>query len=242
MSLLLAEQSWPDLKGRRPLVVVPLGSCEQHGLHLPVDTDSSIATAVAWQSVRELGADTDVLLAPTQPYTASGEHEGFPGTVSIGCEAVHLLLVELGRSLSRWCGRMLIVNGHGGNNATLAEAVAQLRRERRDVAWWPCAVGRGDAHAGRTETSMLMALRPLAVRGDRARAGRTEPVEELMGELVRTSVRAVSSNGVLGDPSGASAAEGENLLNEMSTRLSAAVRSWTVRRGRLVRAPAGVMS
>ena len=241
MSLLLAEQSWPDLDGRSPLVVLPFGSCEQHGPHLPVDTDSSIATAVAWHAVRDLAVDTDVLLAPTQPFTASGEHEGFPGTVSVGCEVVHRLVVELGRSLSRWCGRLLIVNGHGGNNATLAEAVAQLRRENRDVAWWPCTA-RGDAHAGRTETSLQMALRPLAVRGERARAGRTEPVGQLMDELTRTSVRAVSPNGVLGDPRGASASEGEHLLDGMSAQLCTAARAWNVRAGRLLRVRAEVVA
>ncbi|CAM01691.1 creatinine amidohydrolase [Saccharopolyspora erythraea NRRL 2338] len=242
MSLLLAEQAWPDLEGRRPLVIVPFGSCEQHGPHLPLDTDSSIATAVAWKGVRELADGTDVLLAPTQHYTASGEHEGFPGTVSIGCDALHLLVVELGRSLSGWCGRVLIVNGHGGNNAVLAKAVAQLRDERREVAWWPCAVQGGDAHAGRTETSMMMALRPLSVREDRARAGRTEPVRKLMGELERNSVRAVSPNGVLGDPGGASAAAGERLLNRMAAELCTAVHSWNVRAGRLLRTRTEVRS
>src|SRR2546421_62858 len=138
MSLLLADQSWADLAGREPLVVLPLGSCEQHGPHLPLETDTAIASTVARQAVWGLARDVDILLAPEQSYAASGEHEGFPGTVSIGCDALHLLLIELGRSVTRWCGRLLIVNGHGGNHRTLARAVARLRSENRDVAWWSC--------------------------------------------------------------------------------------------------------
>lgn len=228
MSLLLADQTWVDLQQRKPLVVVPLGSCEQHGPHLPVDTDAAIASCVAWRVVQQLAASTDVLLAPAQTYAASGEHEGFAGTVSIGCEALETLLVELGRSLSRWAGRVLIVNGHGGNTEVLASAVGTLRSERRAVAWWSCVSEAGDAHAGRTETGAMMALRPLTVRSERAVAGRTEPIEQLMPALRASSVRRVSTNGVLGNPKGASASEGERLLANLVERLRIEVRSWRV--------------
>ncbi|RCW40964.1 creatinine amidohydrolase [Halopolyspora algeriensis] len=242
MSLLLTDQAWPDLVDREPLVVLPLGACEQHGPHLPVDTDTAIATAVARSAVGELAGDIDVLLAPEQPYAASGEHEGFPGTVSIGCEALQLLLVELGRSLLCWAGRLLIVNGHGGNSRTLAQAVARLRDESRDVAWWSHLPGDADAHAGRTETALMMALKPPAVHAERAKPGRTEPIGELLPELMRTSVRHVSPNGVLGDPAGASTADGERMLSVMVERLCADARSWHVTpSGRLLpcRIPSG---
>jgi mycofactocin system creatininase family protein len=228
MSLLLAEQSWTDLVGRKPLVVLPLGSCEQHGPHLPLETDMAIAATVARNAVPELARVTDVLLAPQQDYAASGEHEGFPGTVSIGCEALHLLLIELGRSVMRWCGRLLIVNGHGGNHPTLISAITQLRAENRDVAWWACGVPGGDAHAGRSETGIMMALDPRTVRAERATAGRTEPIAKLMRALESRSVRQISPNGVLGDPAGASAAEGERAVREMTDQLCAAARTWHV--------------
>lgn len=212
---------WPELAGRDDLLlVVPLGSCEQHGPHLPFDVDTCVASAVA--------ATLDgVVLGPAVPYGASGEHEGFPGTVSIGTEALRLLLVELGRSASRWAGRLLLVNGHGGNATALVGAVRQLRAEGRDVAWWPCAVTGADAHAGRTETSILLALRPSRVRAERT-AGRVEPVSSLMPALRAGGVAPVSPNGVLGDPTGATSAEGDRLLAELRDRLRTDVLGWQV--------------
>lgn len=217
----LDRATWPELAGRDDLLlVVPLGSCEQHGAHLPFDVDTCVASAVA--------ATLDgVVLGPAIPYGASGEHEGFPGTVSIGTEALHLLLVELGRSASRWAGRLLLVNGHGGNAAALVTAVRQLREEGRDAAWWPCAVPGADAHAGRTETSILLSLSPSRVRAGRA-AGRTEPVSSLMPALRAGGVAPVSPNGVLGDPSGATGAEGDRLVAELRDRLRTDLVRWQV--------------
>lgn len=221
----LDRAGWPDLAGRDDLVlVVPLGSCEQHGPHLPFDVDTCVAAAVA-----RAVADLDhVVLGPAVPYGASGEHEGFPGTVSLGTEGLHLLLVELGRSASRWAHRLLLVNGHGGNAAALLGAVRQLRSEGRDAAWWPCAVAGSDAHAGRTETSMLLSLSPSRVREDRAVAGRREPVGALMPELRAGGVSVVSPSGVLGDPAGATGAEGDRLIAELRDRLRADLLGWQV--------------
>ncbi|WP_046471821.1 mycofactocin biosynthesis peptidyl-dipeptidase MftE [Allosalinactinospora lopnorensis] len=228
MTPTLGEQTWSDLAGRAPLVILPLGSCEQHGPHLPVETDTAIAASVAREAARELARDVDVLLAPAQPYAASGEHEGFPGTVSIGHEALRVLLLELGRSLFRWAGRLLVVNGHGGNAPTLADAVARLRAEGRDAAWWACTTDSGDAHAGRSETALMLALDPRTVRTERAEPGRTEPIAELMPALRASAVRRVSPNGVLGNPAGASAAEGERMLETMAAAVRASARAWRV--------------
>jgi mycofactocin precursor peptide peptidase len=154
----LGERVWPEIDGR-PTLLVPVGSVEQHGPHLPLDTDTRIAAAVAVRA-----ATGALFVAPPVAYGASGEHEGFSGTVSIGHEALRLLLVELGRSAARWAGRLVFVNGHGGNGSSLVEAVRLLRYEGRDAAWFACAAG-GDAHAGRTETSLMLALDPaLSVR------------------------------------------------------------------------------
>ena len=224
----LAGQTWAELRDRRPLVLLPVGSIEQHGPHLPLDTDAAVATAVATRAVERLAATVDVALAPVLPYGASGEHEAFPGTVSIGHEALRLLLIEIGRSALRWSGRLVIVNGHGGNLATVQDAVLRLRYEQRDVAWWACATPGGDAHAGRTETSLMYALRPAAVRAELAVAGPTEPVEQLMSQLVAHGVGGVSASGVLGDPTGADAEEGNALLDDLTDRLCAAVLGWHV--------------
>ncbi len=217
----LARAVWPELPGR-PLLAVPLGSVEQHGPHLPLATDTVVAEAV----VR--AARLDAVVAPAVPYGASGEHEGFPGTVSIGTDALTTLLVEYGRSACRWAGRLLVVNGHGGNLDALRSAVPLLRAEGRDAAWFPCGVPGGDAHAGRTETSLLAHLEPGSVRTDRSVAGVTTPVGDLLPRLRAEGVRAVSPTGVLGDPAGASAEEGARLLAGLAARLSAAVARWDV--------------
>jgi mycofactocin precursor peptide peptidase len=226
----LGERTWTEVGGG-PTVLVPVGSLEQHGPHLPLDTDTRIAAAVAR---RAADGDPALLLAPPLGYGASGEHEGFAGTVSIGHEALRAVLVELGRSASRWAPRVLFVNGHGGNLPTVPAAVAQLRHEGRDAAWSGCVVPGGDAHAGRTETAILLALDPAAVRVEAIEPGNTAPLAELLPVLVRGGTAAASPNGVLGDPRGATAAEGEDLLALMVTDLRGRVARWTPDpRGRL---------
>lgn len=168
-----------------------------------------------------------MLPAPPVAYGASGEHETFPGTVSIGHDALRAVLVELGRSACRWASRLVFVNGHGGNLAAVAGAVTLLRAERRDAAWFGCAVPGGDAHAGRAETSLLLALDPSTVRSDLAEAGNTAPLAQLLPAMRSGSVRAVSGNGVLGDPAGAGAAEGQRLLAALVEQLRAAVDRWS---------------
>ncbi len=214
---------WSEVPSPATAVVVPLGSTEQHGRHLPFDTDTAVAAELSRRLVAQC---PDFVLAPALAYGASGEHEGFPGTLSIGHEALELVLVELGRSAARWASRLLIVNGHGGNMAPLAAAVDRLRCEGRDAASWSAAWADGDAHAGRTETSLMLALRPSAVRLDAAAPGPTMPLSELMPQLRASGVAAVSESGVLGDPAGASAEEGERLLAELTARLSVAVTAW----------------
>ena len=220
---LLRELTWPDLRGTAPTLVVPVGSVEQHGPHLPLDTDVRIAEAVV---AGLLDHEPALVVAPPIAYGAAGEHEGFPGTVSIGHAALELLLVEYGRSACRWAARMVLVNGHGGNVATVVAATRRLRAESRDVAWVPCVVPGGDAHAGRTETSLLAHLAPGSVRSERAEPGNTAPLADLLADLRTGGIAAVSPNGVLGDPAGAGAAEGAALLTAMVDDVAAALRAW----------------
>ncbi|RZU33644.1 mycofactocin biosynthesis peptidyl-dipeptidase MftE [Blastococcus saxobsidens] len=220
----LAAATFPDLPPGS-LLVVPLGAVEQHGPHLPLATDTVVATAVAEAAVAQLDG---ALLAPALAYGASGEHEGFPGTISLGTEALTGLLVEYGRSACRWAGRVLIVNGHGGNLDALRAAVPLVRAEGREVAWFPCGFPDGDAHAGRTETSLMLHVEPDGVRGDRAVAGATAPIGDLLPRLRAGGVRSVSPNGVLGDPAGATAEAGERLLADLVGRLVAAQAAWRV--------------
>jgi creatinine amidohydrolase len=123
---------------------------------------------------------------------------------------------------------VLIVNGHGGNLDALRAAGRVLRTEGRDVAWFPCAVPDGDAHAGRSETSLMLHVEPEGVRRDEAEAGETSPIATLLPRLRAQGVRAVSSNGVLGDPAGATPDEGADLLNALVERAVAAASGWRV--------------
>src|SRR6201991_2084896 len=164
----LADLTSPGAHGE--LLVVPLGATEQHGPPLPLGTDTRIAVALA--------SSLDAVIAPALPFGSSGEHAGFSGTLSIGRDALELVLLELGRSCT--FARLLFVNAHGGNVEPLAAAVRTLRYEGRDVrAWSPS--WRGDAHAGRTETSLMLALDPARVGP--GEPGNTEPLAALMPRL-----------------------------------------------------------
>ena len=204
------------------ILVMPLGSTEQHGPHLPLGTDSDVAVALA---DRLAAARPDVLVAPALPYGSAGEHAAFPGTLSIGAGALELVVVELVRSADAFAG-VVLVSGHGGNASPLAAAVNTLRAEGRQVLGWAPRILGGDAHAGRTETSLLLALAPGAVRLDAAEPGDVRPLAAVIGELRRGGVAAVSENGVLGDPTGASAEEGQRLLDALAADLIAAVEAW----------------
>ena len=218
----LADATWPELgrlAARGAVLVVPVGATEQHGPHLPVTTDADIAVAVV-----EAAAATDPLLvvAPVVAYGSSGEHDGFAGTLSIGRAATEELLVELGRSASQDFAHVVLACAHGGNAAPLAGALERLTAEGHPVTgWWPR--WSGDLHAGRTETSLMLAIAPDRVRLEQATAGDGRPVGELLPLLEAGGVLSISPSGVLGDPTGAGADEGSRLLQAAADELAAVV-------------------
>ena len=205
-----------------PVLVVPLGAFEQHGPHLPLDTDTRIAVAIT-SGVADLPG---VVVGPPLPYGASGEHAGFAGTLSLGTEALAHALVELVRSSRPSYAGVVFASAHGGNGAALSEATERCRIEGHRVLVWVPRVPGGDAHAGRTETSLLLAIAPEAVRTALLEPGRTEPLPELLPALRRVGVRSVSPNGVLGDPRAASAAEGARALAALVDDLRTTIESW----------------
>jgi creatinine amidohydrolase len=207
----LATSSWPQVARQSDagdILLIPLGSTEQHGPHLPVTTDTDIAVAVAEGAARRLGR---LVVAPPVAYASSGEHQEFAGTLSIGQEVTELLLVELGRSASGAFTHLIVVSAHGGNSVPLDRAMTRLHGEGRSVvAWSP--TWKGDLHAGRTETSLMLAIAPDRVGPEQPEAGDLRPLATLLPLLQRHGVRSVSANGVLGDPAGANAEEGRGLL------------------------------
>ncbi|HUO38001.1 MAG TPA: mycofactocin biosynthesis peptidyl-dipeptidase MftE [Mycobacterium sp.] len=224
----LGKSTSKQIQGTSPTMVVPVGSTEQHGPHLPLDTDTRIATAVAHAAATELkasGYSGELLLAPAIPYGASGEHEGFAGTVSIGTEALEYVLVQYGRSACNWARRLIFLNGHGGNVEALHAAVSRLRGEGRDVGWCSCAASGADAHAGHTETSLMLHISPETVSTERC-VGNVTPLAKLMPQLRRGGVAEVSEVGVLGDPTTATAGEGAHYFAEMVKRSAECIRRW----------------
>jgi creatinine amidohydrolase len=225
----LAGRTWPEV-GESQLLVVPVGSCEQHGPHLPLDTDLRIAAELCERLVADR---PDAVVGPPIAIGASGEHESFPGTLSIGTPALEAVVVELGRSAlpppgssrPRPFRAVLFVNGHGGNIEALARSTALLVAEGRDVAVWHPRVPGGDSHAGRTETSMMLHLDPDAVRVDRLEAGSTARWREIGEAVMAEGLAAVTANGILGDPTDADASHGAEVLAALVDELRAVAAS-----------------
>jgi creatinine amidohydrolase len=224
------DLTWPALarlvEGGETLCVLPVAAVEQHGPHLPVSTDSEIATAVC----REASARTGVPLLPTLWAGSSQAHTtAWPGTFSLPPR----LLVELIVELARWVGasgftRLLLVNAHVGNAAPLRVAVDEIRAagEVRPglVSWYDltpeiAAEVTSDAddwHAHAAETSLMLHLRPELV--DREAIGDDE---DRTGELVLSyTVAETSREGLTGAPSLASPEKGSALFEAVVTALA----------------------
>jgi mycofactocin precursor peptide peptidase len=228
----LASLTWPDvaeLAPERCTLLLPVGSTEQHGPHLPLSTDTDVGRSVAEGAAARRNR---LVVAPPLAYGSSGEHQGFAGTLSIGQEATEMVIIELVRSAVGF-GSIVIVSAHGGNAEPLERAVKRLDDEGHPVLVWSPRWS-GDLHAGRTETSLMLAIAPDRVQMERAQAGDTRPGRVILPELRRRGVQSVSANGVLGDPQGANAAEGRALLEKAVDDLLAAIDGWHETEGREV--------
>lgn len=176
--MILAQLSWPELRSALSRVcVVPLGSLEQHGPHLPLWTDTAIVSEVA--RVLEQRLPDQVLLAPAQPVGYSPHHARF-GCMSLDLASYMALIRNLCRSLAEMgFHRVLLLNGHGGNDVPCRAAMCELKVELPDLrivfaSYWTLAAeafGRirssppgGMGHACEMETSIMLALHPEQVR------------------------------------------------------------------------------
>lgn len=215
-----SSPTWPEVS-RNACVVIPVGSFEQHGPHLPLDTDTQVASHLCMLATTGMES---VVVTPPLSITASGEHAGFPGTISIGTEAFATVIVELVRSCD-WATGVILVHGHGGNFEAVQQATTILNSEQRNIAsWWP-HIPDADAHAGHTETSIMLAINSNLVRIDKLEVGNMQPMSKIQRDLQTRGVHAVSTNGILGDARSATIQHGIELLAELSDNLHAFILS-----------------
>lgn len=231
----MEEMTWQDIRSAVDAgfttAVVGIGSTEQHGPHLPTMTDTRIGDDLAHKVALRLG---NALQARTIPIGVSEHHLAFGGTLSLAPETLHAVLRDVVASLVR-CGfrRIVLLPSHGGNFATVLEVIAESAAAHPDavVTGYADLLGFSEfleqasarygvtaeacgAHAGENETSMMLALEPDLVHRDRFAAGYLGPLgEEQVRIVFERGMTALTANGVLGDPAGASAERGEVYLD-----------------------------
>jgi creatinine amidohydrolase len=175
--LVLQEMTWPEVQAYLTacdMVIIPIGSTEQHGPHLPLGTDSYFATDVA----KKISARTGVLVAPVIWAGYSVYHSGFPGTLSLKPETMEQVLFETAEMLIKHgFRRIMFLNGHGGNSIVQSKVIHRINHNTEAIAlalgdYFPRETGASgdwfDQHAGVKETSVMLFLEPGLVRMERA--------------------------------------------------------------------------
>lgn len=221
------------------VAILPCAALEQHGPHLPVEVDCVLAEAVALRTARALRASLPVVVLPVVWVGISEHHTSFGGTVSLGFPAYAALVEGIVRSIVRaGFRRILLLNGHGGNDHALEVMVDELQPGSPativHATYWKAAAeaiaGLLEAqdrllHACEAETSMMLALRPELVdlgRAPEGEQGAADPLERASAGLHRwRTIAARSASGVIGVPRAASAEKGERLLEAIAAALAA---------------------
>ncbi len=202
------------------VVVLPVGSLEQHGEHLPIGTDSLLVEAVCLAAAER--AERDVLVAPTIWTGFSPHHVRFGATVSLSSTTFSAMVRETWAALSEWAPTVLVVNGHGGNRGPLVTLAVEVGM--RFVSYFELADassrrlfpvdGGSPGHAGQLETSLSLAIHEELVGAPMAAF---EPIE--VGEHALL-VPEMGESGVLGDPSSATTHSGAEFLEEVTAALA----------------------
>jgi creatinine amidohydrolase len=231
----LADLRGPEVAQRlspSSIVIQPLGAIEQHGPHLPLSTDSVIATAVAEAAVDRFGDEVDAWLLPTLDYTKSNEHAWSPGTIWLSATTLLAVLDDIGRCIATTPARRLVFfNGHGGNSALLNVANRELRLAHGLMTFLahpgvppdqggaspPSELGMG-VHGGTDETSIMLHVAPQSVRMELAE--RRVPEKIARNQYVRFGGRVSFGwlsndfpDGYIGDPTAATAELGAQLFD-----------------------------
>jgi creatinine amidohydrolase len=228
-----------DMPDKENVVLLqPVGAIEQHGPHLPLIVDAAIATAVVGQALEKLDPAIPAYALPTLFYGKSNEHWHFPGTITLTAQTLIATLMEVGESLYRAGFRKwALVNGHGGQPQIMEIVARDLHQQHADFLVFPLFVWRVPnnaldyltpkeaelgIHAGDAETSLLLSLLPDQVKMDQAITEYPQdlPTDSLLsmeGSLpFAWTTRDLSQSGILGDPTVATAAKGDRILNSLS--------------------------
>jgi creatinine amidohydrolase/Fe(II)-dependent formamide hydrolase-like protein len=237
---LLGELTWPEARNRFQEVdvaLLPVGSIEQHGPHLPLDIDAFDAEYLALK-VAETCEDPKPLVLPLVPYGVSYHHEDFSGTISVSPETLSQLVYDIGMSLARHgITKLVIINGHGGNGPALHFAAQMINRdahiftcvdsgETSDPDINAMIETPNDVHAGEIETSTALAVRPELVRVDSARkfvprfSSRYLDFSSKRSVGWNAHIAKISPSGVLGDPTKASKEKGRRMWDLMIRHLA----------------------
>ena len=227
--VIVKDQLDPDLrkiiKKEKKAIIIPVGSIEQHGPHLPVSTDSDIVTEVA----KRVSEKCNFLLLPTLSYGVSFEHFPF-FNLSVKEKTLEQILIDICLSLSsNDIDTIFIINGHHGNQKALeniSKKINRLSKKKIKVfvfSYWHFMKQEFD-HAGFVETSLMLAISK-KVKMNRAKKGLitenlSEKEKSRLGKLASKSFPSVTRNGVWGDPTKSTAKEGRILLAEIVRNLS----------------------
>jgi creatinine amidohydrolase len=214
------------------VLCLPMGSMEQHGPHLPLNTDCVIAEALTRRILERWGGVHDLWQLPLVPVGLSREHAWAPGTLSLTVSGMTAYVRDLGQELVRAlpARNLLIVNGHGGNRGILEALMQEMRGEfGLNVATLHLGAMMSpdtsaqvpEIHAGKAETSVMLALAPDLVRRQALAALKPPPAGDATQALVLDPAASypwssddprLSAFGVMGDARGASAAHGETIV------------------------------
>jgi creatinine amidohydrolase len=230
----VAGLTFPEVSRRlqeTSILCLPLGAIEQHGLHLPLDTDVVVAEELTHRIVARWGDELDLWQLPTVSVSLSREHDWAPGTLSLSIQTFVALMRDLARDIVRAlpARNLAIVNGHGGNRGVLDNLIHELRG---DFALNACVLHpfdlsgveaeHGDVHGGKSETSVMLVLDPQRVRRDLIPSGGTPQATEGIAALVfdrgasfpwRTDDPRLAVDGVIGDARGATPELGQAIID-----------------------------
>jgi creatinine amidohydrolase/Fe(II)-dependent formamide hydrolase-like protein/7-cyano-7-deazaguanine synthase in queuosine biosynthesis len=238
-SPILGELTWPEAQKRFKTVdvgLLPVGAIEQHGPHLPLDSDAFDAEYLAHQVAKSC-EDPKPIVLPLIPYGVSYHHEGFSGTISVNPQTLSQLVYDIGMSAARnGITKLVIINGHGGNSPALHFAAQTINRdahiftcvdtgESSDPDIDAIAETPNDVHAGEIETSTTLAVRPEMVRLTEAKKFIPRFSSRYLDFTSKRSVSwyahtaKISPSGILGDPTKATAEKGRRMWARMIKNL-----------------------